>query len=107
MAWREHHPPDPPVRSFPVHPAQPGVQYSGGVCRPLILLAGNRASHRDRLTLEHAAAEGELADAQNERLLNGNTEILKHVAALEARILSMEQTIVAAVSGTPPVDHEP
>ena len=69
---------------------------------PLILLAGNRASHRDRLTLEHAAAEGDLADAQNERLLNGNTEILKQVAALEARILSMEKTILTAVSKPPP-----
>jgi uncharacterized membrane protein len=64
---------------------------------PLILLAGNRASHRDRLTLEHAAEEGDLADAQNERLLTGNTEILIQVAALEARILAMEQTILAAV----------
>jgi len=36
---------------------------------PLILLAGNRASQRDRLTLEHAAEEGDLGDAQNERLL--------------------------------------
>lgn len=69
---------------------------------PLILLAGNRASHRDRLTLEHAAAEGDRGDAQNERLLNGNTEILEQVAALEVRILSMEQTILAAVSATPP-----
>lgn len=73
---------------------------------PLILLAGNRASHRDRLTLEHAAEEGELGDAQNERLLNGNTEILKQVAALEARILSMEQTILAAMSAQRPVDHD-
>jgi uncharacterized membrane protein len=64
---------------------------------PLILLASNRASQRDRLTLEHAAAEGDLGDAQNERLLHGNTEILKQVAALEARILTMEQTILAAV----------
>jgi uncharacterized membrane protein len=64
---------------------------------PLILLASNRASQRDRLTLEHAAAEGDLGDAQNERLLHGNTEILEHVAALEARILTMEQTILAAV----------
>jgi len=69
---------------------------------PLILLAGNRASHRDRLTLEHAAAEGDRGDAQNERLLHGNTEILEQVAALEVRILSMEQTILAAVSATPP-----
>jgi uncharacterized membrane protein len=72
---------------------------------PLILLASNRASQRDRLTLEHAAAEGDLADAQNERLLRGNTEILKHVAELEARILGMEQTILAAVSASPPVDQ--
>jgi uncharacterized membrane protein len=64
---------------------------------PLILLAGNRASQRDRLTLEHAATEGDLGDAQNERLLTGNTEILKQVAALEARILIMEKTILAAV----------
>jgi uncharacterized membrane protein len=67
---------------------------------PLILLAGNRASHRDRLTLEHAADEGDLGDAQNERLLAGNTEILKQVAALEARILTMEETILAAVRPT-------
>jgi uncharacterized membrane protein len=71
---------------------------------PLILLAGNRASQRDRLTLEHAAAESDLADAQNERILTGNTEILQHVAALEARILRMEQTILVAVGATPPTD---
>jgi uncharacterized membrane protein len=71
---------------------------------PLILLAGNRASQRDRLTLEHAAEEGDLGDAQNERLLTGNTEILKQVAALEARILIMEQTILAAVETKPRVD---
>jgi uncharacterized membrane protein len=64
---------------------------------PLILLAGNRASHRDRLTLEHAATEGDLGNAQNERLLTGDTEILKQVAALEARILIMERTILAAM----------
>ena len=64
---------------------------------PLILLAGNRASHRDRLTLEHAADEGDRGDAQNERLLNGNTQILNQVAELEARILIMEQSILAAV----------
>jgi uncharacterized membrane protein len=65
---------------------------------PLILLASNRASVRDRLTLEHTADEGDLGDAQNERLLTGNTEILRHVATLEARILTMEQTILAAVN---------
>jgi uncharacterized membrane protein len=73
---------------------------------PLILLASNRASVRDRLTLEHAAEEGDLGDAQNERLLSGNTEILKQVAALEARILDMEQTILAAVIADGPVENE-
>jgi len=73
---------------------------------PLILLAGNRASQRDRLTLEHAAAEGDLADAQNQRLIEGNTEILEQVALLEARILSLEQTILATVSDAEPVDSE-
>jgi uncharacterized membrane protein len=69
---------------------------------PLILLAGNRAAHRDRLTLEHAAEEGDLGDAQNERLLTGNTEILKQVAALETRILAMEETILEAMKAHPP-----
>jgi uncharacterized membrane protein len=68
---------------------------------PLILLAGNRASQRDRLTLEHAATEGDLGDAQNERLLTGNTEILKQVATLEARILVMETTILEAIGARP------
>jgi uncharacterized membrane protein len=74
---------------------------------PLILLASNRASVRDRLTLEHAAEEGDLGDAQNERLLTGNTEILKQVAALEARILDMEQTILAAVGAEGPAPNDP
>lgn len=74
---------------------------------PLILLASNRASVRDRLTLEHAADEGDLGDAQNERLLTGNTEILKQVAALEARILEMEQTILEAVSTQAPASNDP
>ena len=71
---------------------------------PLILLAGNRAAIRDRLTLEHAAEEGDLGDAQNERLLTGNTEILKQVAVLETRILEMERTILAAVDAKPLLD---
>jgi hypothetical protein len=64
---------------------------------PLILLAGNRAAQRDRLTLEHAADEGDLGDRQNERLLSGNTEILTRVAALEACILEMERAILDAL----------
>lgn len=64
---------------------------------PLILLAGNRAAVRDRMTLEHAAHEADLEEKQNDALLKGNTEILKHVAALEERILQLEQRIVASL----------
>ena len=61
---------------------------------PLILLAGNRSSARDRLTLEHAADEADIEDEQNERLLNGNTEILKRVEGLEKQILDLERRIM-------------
>ena len=64
---------------------------------PLILLAGNRAALRDRLTLEHAAAEADLEEAQNRQLLDGNTEILKRVEGLEHRILELEKSILAAI----------
>jgi uncharacterized membrane protein len=65
---------------------------------PLILLAGNRSAQRDRMTLEHAADETDVAEKQNERLLSANTEILKHVEALEERILQLEQRIMAALN---------
>ena len=68
---------------------------------PLILLAGNRASLRDRLTLEHAAAEADIEDAQNRQLLDGNTEILKRVEGLEGRILQLEASILAAIDRGP------
>ena len=61
---------------------------------PLILLAGNRSSTRDRLTLEHAAAEADVEEAQNERLLQGNAAILARIETLEERILSLEKVIL-------------
>jgi uncharacterized membrane protein len=61
---------------------------------PLILLAGNRAAKQDRLTLEHAAEKADIEENQNDQLLQGNTEILKHVEALEGRILDLEKRIV-------------
>jgi uncharacterized membrane protein len=64
---------------------------------PLILLAGNRASQRDRLTLEHAADQSDVEEKQNERLLRGNREILERVESLEKTILSLEQQIKTAV----------
>lgn len=64
---------------------------------PLILLAGNRASHRDRLTLEHAAAQTDIEDhqnreilGQNERLLKGNEMILKRLTALEEALRALK-----------------
>jgi uncharacterized membrane protein len=73
---------------------------------PLILLAGNRAAIRDRMTLEHAASEGDIEEKQNDRLLRGNTDILKGVATLEQRILALEQAILATVKpeGSAPTD---
>ncbi len=68
---------------------------------PLILLAGNRAARRDRLTLEHAAAEADIEDEQNRRLLEGNVEILTQIQALERRILQLEGSILAAIDGRP------
>ena len=61
---------------------------------PLILLASNRASIRDRMTLEHAAEEADLEEAQNEQLLRDNREILQHVDRLEHQILEVEERIM-------------
>ncbi len=66
---------------------------------PLILLAGNRASLRDRMTLEHAASEADVEDEQNRRLLAGNAEILMRVEGLEKRILELEASILKALDG--------
>ena len=56
---------------------------------PVLLLAGNRQSQKDRLTLEHAAHEADKADHQNVQILKAiehNTEvtlqILRHVEVL-------------------------
>jgi uncharacterized membrane protein len=64
---------------------------------PLILLAGNRASQRDRLTLEHAADQSDVEENQNEQLLTGNRQILERVVHLEETILALEVSIVAAI----------
>lgn len=71
---------------------------------PLILLASNRASIRDRMTLEHAADEADIEEKQNERLLTGNTEILRRVEALEGRILQLETSILSRLdaASSPP-----
>ena len=66
---------------------------------PLILLAGNRAAHRDRRTLEHAAETTDLEEQQNQELLQGNKEILQRVEALEKTILRLEKRIIERVDG--------
>jgi uncharacterized membrane protein len=64
---------------------------------PLILLAGNRAALRDRMTLDHAAAEADIEEVQNRELLKGNVEILQRVEGLEKQILALETSILAAI----------
>ena len=64
---------------------------------PFILLAGNRASQRDRLTLEHAASQADIEENQNEELLTGNRQILERVVHLEETILALELSIQAAI----------
>jgi len=50
---------------------------------PVLLLAGNRQSQKDRLTLEHAAAEAERADKQDQQIM---TEIMRNTE-ITVRIL--------------------
>ena len=68
---------------------------------PLILLAGNRQALRDRLTLEHAAAEADIEEKQNVELLEGNREILHRIEGLEQRILELEKNILDRLGGGP------
>ena len=70
---------------------------------PLILLAGNRAARRDRLTLEHAAEKTDVEERQNDELLTGTREILDHIDVLEHHILDLERRIMERLDGgTPP-----
>jgi uncharacterized membrane protein len=62
---------------------------------PLILLAGNRAAAHDRLTLEHAAAEADVEEQQNEQIIARARESLRHLTELAERTLAIEQAIKA------------
>jgi uncharacterized membrane protein len=59
---------------------------------PVLLLAGNRQTQKDRLTLEHAAAEAERTDQQDRQILDEirrNTEItLRILQHLEQQVAS-------------------
>jgi len=50
------------------------------------------------MTLEHAAAEADIEDAQDQRSLDGNAAILARVESLEFRILDLDRSILAALS---------
>ena len=65
---------------------------------PVLLLAGNRQSQKDRLTLEHAAHEADKADEQNVQILKAiekNTEITERNIELALKILNQLETQVS------------
>jgi uncharacterized membrane protein len=62
---------------------------------PLILLAGNRSAAHDRMTLEHAAAQSDVEEKQNEQLISGARESLKNLTELAERTLAIEEAIKA------------
>jgi uncharacterized membrane protein len=66
---------------------------------PLILLASNRSAVRDRWTLEHAAMQTDVEEAQNERLLKGMTDVLRNIETVDQRILGLEQRILELEQG--------
>ncbi|HKW73601.1 MAG TPA: DUF1003 domain-containing protein [Candidatus Dormibacteraeota bacterium] len=66
---------------------------------PVLLLAGNRQSQKDRLTLEHAAHEADKADQQNMDILAAiqkNTELTEGNTELTLQILQHLQAQVTA-----------
>ena len=62
---------------------------------PLILLAGNRAAQRDRLTLEHTAGEADKEEQQNLDILGGIGRLEAGNKDLLERVVNLEQTIIA------------
>ena len=60
---------------------------------PLILLASNRASLRDRMTLEHAAAQADVEERQNEELLERTGRLGEEIIRLEAVIARLERLL--------------
>ena len=74
---------------------------------PLILLASNRSAAHDRMTLEHAAAEADIEEEQNQQLLEGNLEILRRVERLERSILDLERRIMERLELVNPPGEPP
>src|SRR5215469_2122334 len=78
---------------------------------PVLLLAGNRQSQKDRLTLAHAAAEAQKADQQDVEILTRireNTEltvqILKHLEEQRAELLRRMEASGMLNSGATPTN---
>src|SRR5436190_22475147 len=64
---------------------------------PVLLLAGNRQSQKDRLTLEHAATEADKADRQNVEILlaiKGITDLTEHNTEVTIAILKHVEMLV-------------
>lgn len=89
------------MRENVLHPA---FSTQAAYAAPLILLAGNRAAQRDRMTLEHTAAEADKEDRQNLAILEGITRLEEANNALLQRVVALEQAILAGQgpSGTAP-----
>jgi len=70
---------------------------------PVLLLAGNRQSQKDRLTLEHAAEEADKADKQNQEIIEAirkNTELTERNTEIALRILeSLQAQVTAHIAG--------
>lgn len=73
---------------------------------PVLLLAGNRQAQKDRLTLEHAAAEAEKADEQNVEILKAiqhNTELTEQNTELALQIIQhLQAQLTAHIAGDQP-----
>lgn len=67
---------------------------------PILLLAGNRQAQKDRLTLEHTAAESDKSDRQNE-------EILREIKANTEATLRIERRVEQSMQPPPPAPAPP
>lgn len=61
----------------------------------------NRASLRDRMTLEPTAAEADFEEQQNRESLEAEQEILRRVEGLERHILELERRILERLDALP------
>ena len=72
-----------------------GFSTQAAYAAPLILLAGNRSAIQDRMTLEHAAAEADLEEKQNDQLIARSRDSVKHLTELTEHVLAIQEAIRA------------